>query len=270
MDANLLLWLVPVNIVVGACSGLIAGLFGLGGGVVIVPAVFLQLELIGFDSDLAFRVAVVTALAHMLPTSISSVRAHYSRGSLRPELAARLALGIFLGAAFGAWLGYKVEASWLMFSFALVLALLALNSFFDVKAVSVLPNSQLLSNGLAGVIGCLAVMLGIGGGSMVTPLLLLCSVPVLHAVGTASLAGLLVSLPGLGMALLQVDSVSLPLPLSYGYLNVPIIATLVPCGIVGAQLGAALAHRLPARALRQGFALFLLVVSGRMFVSALS
>ena len=265
-----LLWLLPANVAVGVLAGLVAGLFGLGGGLIIVPAVYGQLLLLGLADDAAFRIAVTTALANMLPTSIASVRTHYKRRSLQPELARKLAGGLLAGGIVGAAAAPYLNVQLLITLFALVIAISAINNLSENSLVLApsLPRSWVLTQSMGLAIGVLSVMVGLGGGALTTPLLLLFGVPILHAVGTASLAGLLISTPGVLAGLWAAQGLDSGLPWSYGYLCLPLIAILIPCSVRAAPWGAALAHRLPALVLKKAFALFLLMMAGSMLARA--
>ena len=155
-----------------------------------------------------------------------------------------------------------------------VLALVALNSLTNKHWVisEHLPERPGLTQLIGLAIGTIAVMVGIGGGALLTPILLAFSVPIKMAVGTATLSGLLISTPGLVAAVLGAKTVPTHdlLLFSVGYLNIPLVAAIVPFAIVAARWGAALSHRLPANTLRKAFAFYLLLVAGRMLYSALN
>ena len=268
-DPSLLIWLVPANVIAGIGAGLIAGLFGLGGGMIIVPAVFLQLSWLGLETDLAFRIAVATALANMLPTSLSSIRSHYQRKSLRPEIARRVAPGLLLGGICGAWLSRYLPVNFLIIVFATLIILVSLMNLLNRSVVLAeqLPSNQLITQSLGLVIGAISVSIGLGGGALITPVLLAFGVGILAAVGTSSLAGLLISVPGLSAALIAAKEVDTGIPFSYGYIILPLIAILIPCGIIAARWGAMLAHKLPAEVLKKAFSAFGLLIGLRMLMS---
>ena len=181
----------------GAAGGLLAGLLGVGGGIVIVPALDMALTLAGVDPTVALHVAVATSMATIVPTSISSSRSHAKRGAVDGAVIRRWSLPIVAGALVGALLASRVDARVLAGVFGAVALLAALKMLLPLDQL-VLRRS--LPGGFGGAlipafIGAVSAMMGIGGGTLTVPAMTLCGEPVHKAVGTAALLGLWISVP---------------------------------------------------------------------------
>jgi uncharacterized protein len=250
----------------GAAGGLLAGLLGVGGGIVIVPALDLALTLAGVDPTVALHVAVATSMATIVPTSISSSRAHARRGAVDGEVIRQWSLPIVAGALIGALLASRVDARVLAGLFGTVALLAALKMLLPLDQF-VMRRS--LPGGVSGAlipasIGAISAMMGIGGGTLTVPTMTLCGQPVHKAVGTAALLGLWISVPAT-LGFLVADTAGSTLPRwSVGYVSVPGLVVVAPMAWVVAPLGARLAHALDRRRLSAAFGVFLLVVALRM------
>jgi uncharacterized membrane protein YfcA len=255
----------------GCVAGVLAGLFGIGGGIVIVPVLEAVLGFLGVDAAIRMHVAVATSLATIIPTSLSSARAHHRRGAVNFEVIKRWAVFILIGALLGAWIASQVHSRVLAGVFA-TLALL-------VAAKMVLfPESRNLTDSvprapwmiaIPTAIGCFSSMMGIGGGTFSVMTLTLFNEPIHRAVGTAALFGLVISLPGtIGFILTGWQDPRLP-PASLGYVNLLGLAAIAPTTVLAAPLGARIAHAFPAKRLSILFGVFLVVVSMRLFYRAL-
>ncbi len=253
-------------LVTGAFSGVLAGMFGIGGGIVIVPA--LDFALSFFDTDPAIRmhVAVATSLATIIPTSISSARAHHRRGAVDLDVVRRWAPFVLLGAVAGAWLASRVHSDVLAAVFAIMALLMGVKMLLPLDGRTLAdgvpqgPATTVVPFAIGGV----SSMMGIGGGTLSVAALTLCSQPIHRAVGTAALFGLVISLPGTaGFVALGYGDPRLP-PASLGFVNLIGFALIAPTTWLAAPAGAALAHRLSQRQLSAAFGLFLVFVSVRM------
>lgn len=250
----------------GAAGGLLAGLLGVGGGIVIVPALDLALTLAGVDPAVALHVAVATSMATIVPTSISSSRSHAKRGAVDGDVIRRWSLPIVVGSLAGALLASSVEARVLSGVFGVVALLAALKMLLPLDRVVLRPT---LPGGPTGAvipasIGIVSAMMGIGGGTLSVPSMTLCGVPVHKAVGTAALLGLWISVPAtLGYLLAGTGDDVMP-PWTVGYVSLAGFAIVAPVAWLVAPLGARLAHSLDRRRLSAAFGVFLLVVAVRM------
>jgi len=250
----------------GAVGGLLAGLLGVGGGIVVVPALDLALTMAGVEPAAALHVAVATSMATIVPTSISSSRSHARRGAVDATVIRRWSLPIVAGALGGAVLASRVDARVLSAVFGTVALAAALKMLLPLDR-AVLRDA--LPRGAAGAaipaaIGAVSAMMGIGGGTLSVPSMTLCGVPVHKAVGTAALLGLWISVPAtLGYLMADAAGETLP-PWTIGLVSVPGFAVVAPVAWLVAPLGARLAHALDRRRLSAAFGAFLFVVAARM------
>jgi len=251
----------------GIVAGIIAGLLGVGGGIVIVPVLFHVFTAIGLDEAVRMHLAVGTSLATIIATSIRSVRAHHKKGAVDWALLKRWALPMLLGVAAGTSLAAYVNGEVLTAIFATVALLVAFNMAFgrdDWRLGSELPGTA--GQGLiAAIIGGLSYMMGIGGGTFGVTVMTLYGKPIHQAVATSAGLGLLISVPGaIGFVLGGWGIETLP-PLSLGYVNLIGFALIVPATVLAAPWGANLAHAISRVTLARAFAFFLLITSLRMF-----
>lgn len=250
----------------GVVGGLLAGLLGVGGGIVIVPVLDTALGICGVDPAIRMHVAVATSLATIIPTSISSVRAHRRKGAVDGALARYWGPWVFGGSMVGAALAAQSDGGVLSALFGVVALLVALKMMLPLQDVFLrdgVPRG-LLAPAIPLGIGGLSSMMGIGGGTLSVPVLTLLNQPIHRAVGTAAVFGLLISLPGaLGYMLAGWGDSRLP-PGSLGYVNLIGLVLIAPVTVLTAPLGARLAHRLGQRQLSLAFGVFLLLVSVRM------
>lgn len=256
----------------GAVAGLIAGLLGVGGGIVIVPVLFHVLPLAGVEEAVRMHLAVGTSLATIIATSVVSARAHSARGAVDPGLLRRLGPWILLGVIGGSVLGGRARGDTLTMIFAVVAVVVAGNMAFRSEGVTVrqdlppAPWRELIAIGIGGF----SVVMGIGGGTLSVPILTLFATPMRRAVGTAAAIGLIIGLPGaLGFVVAGWGNPDLP-PFSLGYVNILGFALIAPTSALLAPRGAALAHTISPRLLRYAFALFLFVTSLRMAANVLA
>jgi uncharacterized membrane protein YfcA len=250
---------------VGALAGLIAGMLGLGGGVVIVPALALVFPLLGIPPAVLMHLAIGTSLAVIVPTSMSSTWAHYKRGAVDVGLARRLLPGLVPGALLGGWLADKLPSALLSRLFGVFVITVATQIFFNATAPGRRPlpgKTGLLATGT--VIGTASTLLGIGGGSLTVPFLNYCRVDMRRAVATSSACGLVLGVLGAAAFLWNGrDHTGLP-PGAVGYLYLPAFVGLAAASVTTAPLGARMAHSLPVPTLKRVFALFLALAGLRM------
>jgi uncharacterized membrane protein YfcA len=254
----------------GTVAGVLAGLFGIGGGIVIVPVLETTLGFIGVDPAIRMHVAVGTSLATIIPTSISSARAHHMRRSVDVEIVGRWAVFVLLGALLGAWIASKVHSDVLATVFATLALLVALKMLFMPESRNLteeVPRGPLVP-AIPTAIGCFSSMMGIGGGTFSVMTLTLFNEPIHRAVGTAALFGLVISLPGmLGFVAAGWGDPRIPAG-SLGYVNLIGFACIAPATVLAAPLGAKIAHAFSARRLNMLFGAFLIIASIRLFYRA--
>ncbi len=252
----------------GAAAGLIAGLLGVGGGIVIVPVLVMLLPFADVPQEVRMHLAVGTSLATIIATSIISARAHAKRGNVDFALLKRLAVPIAVGVIIGIVIGGRVSGNVLTAIFAVIALVVAVHmAFFQGRTIAPkLPRAPWL-DGIGTVIGGVSVVMGIGGGTLSVPTFTLFSMPIKKAVGTAAAIGLIIAVPGaIGFAVAGWGNEALP-PASLGYVNLVGFALIAPLSMALAPVGAKLAHALPAVWLSRAFALFLAATGIRMLFS---
>lgn len=258
----------PVYLATGAAAGVLAGLLGVGGGLIIVPALYFLLQRNGVSTDAAMQIAVGTSLATIVVTSISSVLAHDRRGAVLWPVVARLAPGMLAGALIGSVIADRLTSGVLARVFAVFAVLVGLRMLLsrEVQGHTQLPGAAgLLATGT--VIGTVSALVGIGGGSMTVPFLSWCRVAIHRAVGTSAGCGLPIALAGAaGFVVLGWNRPDLP-PHSLGYVLLPAAAGIAVVSVFAAIAGAALAHRLDTRALKRVFGVFLTVLGVYMVLN---
>ena len=269
---SLLLWLVPLLALTGIIAGVIAGLLGVGGGIVIVPALYHVFSYLGIDAEIRMHLAVGTSLATIIPTSIRSALSHYRRGAFDAALFRQWAPGMFFGALLGTWLANQVEFPTLTAIFAVVALCVALHMGFSRNELQLraAPPGGIGAFSLTGIIGTVSAMMGIGGGILSVPIMTLFGIPIHRAVGTVAGLGMIIAIPGtIGFMLGGSGVTGLP-PFSVGYVNWLGFCLIVPATILTVPLGARLTHALNPQPLRKVFALFLGITAIRMFADILT
>lgn len=254
-------------LLLGLAAGLFAGLLGIGGGIVIVPALWYLFARQEFASQAVMQLAVATSLASIVFTAMASTHAHHRRGAVLWPAAATLAPGIILGALLGALAVGKLTSDMLRVAFGIFEILVALQIGLGINPA---PHREL--PGAAGmfavgaVIGVLSALLGIGGGTMTVPFLLWCNIGMRQAVATSAACGLPIAVAGTaGMMVAGWGEPGLPAG-SLGYVYWPAALAIVAASMVSAPWGARLAHALPVITLRRIFAVLLALIGLRMIV----
>ncbi|WP_018952607.1 sulfite exporter TauE/SafE family protein [Thioalkalivibrio sulfidiphilus] len=254
-------------LILGAIAGVLAGLLGIGGGLLIVPVLVWLYVQQGVDAAVITHLAIGTSLATIVPTAIASARAHHAHGAVRWDLVWRLAPGVVFGALAGATLAEFLSSDMLRRVFGAFEIALALYMFIGVrpKPQRPLPGATYLSAG-GGVIGLVSALLGIGGGTLTVPYLVWFNVAVRQAIGTASAVGLPIALAGAaGFMIHGWQAQGLP-AWSAGYVHGPALAGIAIASFLTAPMGARLTHRLPVPLVRRLFALLLMGLGVKMLV----
>ena len=255
----------------GCVAGVLAGLFGIGGGIVMVPVLESALGVLGVDPAIRMHVAVATSLATIIPTSISSARAHHRRGAVDLDIVRRWAIFILLGALLGAWIASQLHSRVLALVFASLALLVALKMIFMADSRNLtddIPRGPWVPV-IPAFIGCASSMMGIGGGTFSVMTLTLFIQPIPRAVGTAALFGLVISVPGtIGFVITGFNDARVPVG-NLGYVSLIGLALIAPASVLTAPLGAKLAHAFSARRLSLVFGAFLIVAAARLFYRAL-
>lgn len=251
--------------IAGALAGLLSGLFGVGGGLIIVPILgFLFLSL-HFPENHVMHLALGTSLATIIITSIASARAHHRINNVRWRVVMQISPGIIIGTLSGTLLAAQLHSDWLKLLFALFTLGVATQLVLDFR-----PNPHRSLPGYPGaslagsVIGVVSSLVGIGGGTLSVPYLIYCNLDTRLAIGTSAAIGLPIAVSGtIGYIINGLGIHTLP-PFSLGFVYLPAVVGISLTSIFTAPLGAALAQRLPAKALKQLFALLLYLLGIKM------
>jgi uncharacterized membrane protein YfcA len=257
--------LFSIYLIIGAIAGLLAGLLGISGGAIVVPALAAAFLHFGvFPANDIMHVAINTSLAAMIVTLLSALRAHTSRAAVRWDIVRLLVPGLIIGAIVGAVIAHNLSSQYLQVFFGVFLIVISLRMLLDKsqESATALPSHRVMQS-MAGVIGILASVLGVGGGGMLIPFLLRCGISLREAMGTSVACGLGVSVVAtISFMLLGVSSVDLSQ--STGYVYWPAFLGITLTSILFAPLGTTLAHKLPTTLLKRIFAAFLLLVAAEM------
>lgn len=256
----------------GIIAGLTSGLFGVGGGFVVVPALLAVFPYLTDQTEDLMMVAVGTSLATIVVSSARSVHAHSKRGAVDFQLLRDWALWVVVGVAAGLAIASVTDGKRLILVFAVGVLIYATcflfpNLFERFKgrwSMPTGPGKALLASGLGGF----SALLGIGGGTIMVLTMVLCNRPIHQAVATASGVGFLIGLPGMiGFLVMGLGAENLPTG-SVGYVNLPALLAIALFSLIAAPVGARWAHSLDAAQLKQIFGVYLVIVSIAMFVKA--
>jgi uncharacterized membrane protein YfcA len=250
----------------GAATGFLAGLLGIGGGMLLVPFLTLILSARGVDPALAVKMAVATSMATILFTSLSSVRAHHRLGAVRWDLARRLSIGILVGGVVGGGgLFALLRGEGLALLFAGFVGFSALRMLREPRPLPgrVLPRPAVQA-AVGAAIGVVSGLLGAGGAFMSVPFMVRCNVPMRSAVGTSAALGFPIALANVIGYLWAGRNLEPALPGAVGYLYLPALLVMALASVTLAPLGARVAHRIDVRQLRRLFAVMLLALAGSM------
>jgi uncharacterized protein len=264
--------LVMAIMATGAVAGILSGLLGVGGGIVIVPVLSWVFVLLSFPAGLSMKVAVATSLLTVAATAYSSARAHYKRGSVDTAILKRWTPFMALGALGGGAVAGIVSGQVLLLIFACVALLVAWNMARTQTRLlaPALPERFGAQPAMAGSVGFVSAMMGIGSGTLGVPLMTAFGVPVHRAVGTAAALGMVIGIPAsIAMIVAGLDVTGRP-AFSLGYVNLIAVALILPLSIAFAPVGARIAHALEPVWIKRAFAVFLCLTSARMFFAALA
>lgn len=266
MDPFLLIALIGL----GAGTGFLAGLLGIGGGMTMVPFLTMLLTAQGFPTGEIIKVALATSLSTILFTSASSVRAHFKRGAVRLDLLKWMGAGAFFGTFIGAQFAGALKGTWLAGFFALFVGYSALQMLRNKKPTPgrAMPGDKTMA-GIGGLIGFISSLVGAGGGFLTVPFLTWCNVAMHQAVATSAGMGFPIALGGLvGYLVAGLDASGLPAG-TVGYVYLPALAILAGASVLMAPLGAKTAHAMEVGRLKRIFALLLLSLAAYMLTKAL-
>ncbi|MDD4649631.1 MAG: sulfite exporter TauE/SafE family protein [Desulfoplanes sp.] len=252
-------------LLLGSVAGFLAGLLGIGGGLVIVPMLTFMFTSQGLPPEHILHLALGTSLASIMFTSVSSMRAHNKHGAVLWPTFWKITPGIIIGTLLGTWIAAQLSTNFLKIFFACFLYYVALKMLLNIRPK---PNRELPSSAgittAGGIIGILSSLVGIGGGTLSVPFLTWCNVPMHKAIGTSAAIGFPIAVAGaVGYLANGLMAQGLPSP-CFGFIHLTALATIVVASISTAPLGAKTAHSLPVPKLKKFFALLLLFMATRM------
>jgi uncharacterized membrane protein YfcA len=265
-----LAWLAVAVMAAGVVTGLLAGLFGIGGGAVIVPVLFEVFRLLGVPEEIRMQLCIGTSLAIIVPTTVRSYRAHRAKGLVVQAVMRSWTVPAVIGVAAGSVTAAFAPAQVFKLAFVVIAAIIA-TKLLAGRETWVLGRSLPGRAGMTGcgfLVGLASSLMGISGGSIATMMMTLYGVPIHNAVATSAGLGVPITIAGtLGYLIAGLPHQSQLPPLSLGFVSVIGVVMIAPISSWIAPLGARLAHALPRRRLEVGFGLFLIAASLRFVVS---
>src|SRR6267142_3914402 len=265
-----LAWLAAVIVVGGVFSGFLAGLFGIGGGAIIVPVLYEVFRIIGVPDEVRMQLCIGTSLAIIIPTNIRSYLAHRAKGAVDHAVARRWTLPALGGIVVGSVAAAVAPAAVFRMAFVLMAGVIALKLLFgrdDWRVADDFPGQPAMSF-FGFLVGLSSSLMGVSGGSVSNMIQTLYGRSIHQAVATSSALGVPISIAGtIGYALAGLPHQALMPPLSVGYISLLGVVVMAPVSSFVAPYGARLAHALPRRRLEIGFAIFLLLVCARFVAS---
>jgi len=253
---------------VGAIAGVLAGLLGIGGGLVIVPMLLFCFTWQGIPDQFIMHLALGTSMASIIFTATSSFWAHHKRGAVYWIVVRRIVLGIFMGTFLGSCFAVRMPTHILKGFFVIFLYYVAIQMLVNrtPKPSRQLPG-KLGMFGVGNVIGAVSSLVGIGGGSLSVPFMIWSNITVHNAIGTSAAIGFPIALAGtLGYIYNGLKVSNLP-AYTLGYIYIPALAGIICLSVLTAPLGVRLAHSLPVQKLKRVFSVLLLIVGTRMLMS---
>ena len=251
-----------VFLLTGLASGFVAGLLGVGGGIIIVPVTYFILLKLGYTSEVVMHVAVASSLGVICFTSISSIRSHLKLKNTNLNIVKKWAIGIIFGSIFGSLSASFISGENLVVTFVILAFLISMNMLFQQKPIKLnndLPSSKIINLLISSLIGFFSSIIGIGGGSFSVPTLTMFSKKIHEAVGTSAVFGFLIAFPGaITFAITGYWKQGLPL-YSIGYINIIIVLMISITSVFTAGYGAKVSTKIDKILLRKIFAIFLLL-----------
>ena len=268
-DLTLLAMTAGILLVLGAFAGVMAGLLGVGGGIILVPAFYYVFSLLGYDSPQLMQICLATSLATIIVTSMRSVMSHNKKGAVEWDILKTWAPGIVIGAAIGVSVASSLRSEVLQAIFGGLGV--GVGFYMTFGNANWRVGEKMPGGGpraiLSPSVGFLSVLMGIGGGSFGVPVMTLFGIPIHRAVATAAGFGVIIAVPSV-IGFLFVDIAVAP-PFTIGAVNVLAFALIVSMTLITAPWGAALAHRLDPKPLKRVFGIFLILVALNMLRKAL-
>lgn len=269
-DITTLLPILALLLVIGAFAGVLAGLLGVGGGIILVPAFYYTFSGLGYNSPQLVQICLATSLATIIFTSIRSVSSHNKKGAVDWDILKTWAPGIVIGAVIGVFVAAELRSDTLLIIFGSLALIIGLYMAFgnnDWRLGEDMPTGIKRAI-LSPIVGFLSVLMGIGGGSFGVPIMTLHGRPIHRAVATAAGFGLIIALPAaITFLLTPAPELNRP-PFTVGHVNIAAFLVVIAMTTLTAPVGAKLAHSLNPKPLKRVFAVFLIFVAVNMLRKA--
>lgn len=270
-ETFLLIQMAVLLLVIGAFAGVLAGLLGVGGGIVLVPAFFYAFQTLGYGGDQLMQICLATSLATIIVTSVRSVLSHNKKGAVDWDILRTWAPGIMIGAVVGMFVVSGLRSSTLQAIFGVLALIVGLYMGFgraEWRLGQAMPKGAARA-ALSPAVGFLSVLMGIGGGSFGVPLMSLYNTAIHRAVATAAGFGVVIATPAvIGFLFMTVDPATRP-PFTIGAVNLVAFVLVIAMTLITAPIGAKLAHAMDPKPLKRVFAVFLVLVALNMLRKAL-
>ena len=263
--------ILPALLIIGALGGILAGLLGVGGGIVLVPAFLIAFEAMGYSSPQLMQVCLATSLATIVVTSLRSVSSHHKKGAVDWHILKSWAGGLFIGALIGVFVATRLRSNTLILLFGAVGICIGFYMAFGKpswKFRDAMPDA--FSFIVSPIIAFLSVLMGIGGGNLGVPLMTLFGGDIHRAIATASGFGAIIAIPSALAFLFTATPEGRIPPYTVGFVNLPAFFIVICMTLITTPLGVKLAHAMNPKPLKRVFAGFLILVAGRMLFSGLS
>ncbi len=271
LELSQLLPMLALLLAIGAIAGVIAGLLGVGGGIVLVPAFYYTFASLGYDSVMLMQICVATSLATIVFTSVRSVLSHNKKGVVDWDILRGWAPGIAIGALLGVLTARGMKSESLMIVFGVLGVIVGLYLAFGKQSWRLgdqMPGG--IARAIASpVLGFLSVLMGIGGGSFGVPMMTLYGRPIHRAVATAAGFGVIIAVPSVLGFLLSGWGVEGKPPLTFGLVNLPAFVIVISMTLLTAPLGVKIAHSMDPKPLKRVFAAFIMLMALNMLRKAL-
>lgn len=268
-DTMLLIQMLIILLAIGAFAGVLAGMLGVGGGIVLVPAFFYAFQTLGYDGPQLMQMCLATSLATIIVTSVRSVHSHHKKGAVDWEVLRQWGPGIALGAVIGMLIVSQLRSTTLQAIFGLLALIVGLYMSFgraDWRLGPAMPKGVLRMI-LSPIMGFMSVLMGIGGGSFGVPLMSLFNTAIHRAVATAAGFGVVIAIPAV-IGFLFVDMQMTVPPWTIGAVNLIAFVVIIAMTLITAPLGVKLAHSMDAKPLKRAFGVFLMIVALNMLRKA--
>jgi uncharacterized membrane protein YfcA len=273
LNISELLNLLAVLALAAAVAGFMAGLLGVGGGIIMVPALYYAFTILGYDIITRMHLSVGTSLAIIIPTSIISTKTHMEYNAVDFKMVKSFGVFILLGVILGTFLAVNLKTPQLVLFFSIFAFIVGLFFIFLREKLVENPKkiSDIIKNISGVVIGLISVPLGIGGGSLMVPFMRTFGYDIRKSIGTAAAIGFLISLSGAITMIIGGEIINnVKTPFSIGYINLLGFFVFVPVTMVMARIGAKMVYRIDKKLLSKIFGTFLLIVSIRSFIEYLN